>query len=66
MWENNFSGYVKINATAQALNLGTQFNPTSFNATMTEHKNLEDKTQLQTFLNANKSIVDPKKIYGNL
>ncbi|HRG63427.1 MAG TPA: thiol:disulfide interchange protein DsbA/DsbL [Burkholderiales bacterium] len=61
VWENNFSGYAKINATAQALNLGTQFNQQVFNATMTEHKNLEDKTQLQTFLNANKSIVDPKK-----
>ncbi len=61
VWENNFKGYAKINATAQALNLGTKFNQQVFNATMTERKNLEDPTQLQSFLNANKTIVDPKK-----
>ncbi|RTL11244.1 MAG: thiol:disulfide interchange protein DsbA/DsbL [Neisseriaceae bacterium] len=61
VWDNNFSGYAKINATAQALNLGANFNQHVFESTMTNHKNLEDKTQLQAFLNANKSIVDPKK-----
>ncbi len=61
VWENNFKGYAKINATAQALNLGTKFNQQVFNATMTERKNLEDPTQLQSFLDANKTIVDPKK-----
>ena len=61
VWDNNFSGYAKINATAQTLNLGTKFNQQVFNATMTEHKNLEDQAQLQAFLTANKSIVDPKK-----
>lgn len=61
VWENNFKGYAKINATAQALNLGTKFNQQVFNATMTERKNLEDPTQLQNFLDANKTIVDPKK-----
>ena len=61
VWENNFKGYAKINATAQALNLGTKFNQQVFNATMTQRKNLEDPTQLQSFLEANKAIVDPKK-----
>lgn len=61
VWENNFTGYAKINATSQALNLGTKFNQQVFNATMTQRKNLEDPTQLQSFLEANKAIVDPKK-----
>lgn len=61
VWENNFKGYAKINATAQALNLGTKFNQQVFNATMTQRKNLEDPTQLQSFLEVNKAIVDPKK-----
>lgn len=61
VWENNFTGYAKINATSQALNLGTKFNQQVFNATMTQRKNLEDPIQLQSFLEANKAIVDPKK-----
>lgn len=61
VWENNFSGYAKINATVQAMNLGTKFNQQIFNATMTQRKNLEDTAQLQSFLETNKAIVDPKK-----
>lgn len=61
VWENNFTGYAKINATAQMLNLGTKFSQQVFNATMTQRKNLEDPAQLQSFLDANKTIVDPKK-----
>jgi thiol:disulfide interchange protein DsbA len=61
VWENNFTGYAKINATAQMLNLGTKFSQQVFNATMTQRKNLEDPAQLQSFLDANKTLVDPKK-----
>lgn len=61
VWENNFTNYAKINATAQMLNLGSAFNQKVFNATMSEHKNLEDPAQLQSFLTANKTSLDPKK-----
>ncbi|MEN9946547.1 MAG: hypothetical protein RLZZ293_933 [Pseudomonadota bacterium] len=61
VWENNFVGYAKISATSQALNLGARFNQQVFNATMQQRKNLEDPKQLQAFLTANKTIVDPSK-----
>lgn len=61
VWDGHFTGYAKINATAQLLNLGAKFNQQVFDATMTKRQNLEDQTQLQAFLNANKGIVDPKK-----
>lgn len=61
VWDGHFTGYAKINATAQLLNLGAKFNQQVFDATMNKRKNLEDQTQLQAFLNANKGIVDQKK-----
>lgn len=61
VWENNFTGYAKINATVQMLNLGTDFNQQVFNATMKERKDLQDPAQLKAFLNANKKLVDPNK-----
>ncbi len=61
VWNNNFTGFAKLNATAQALNLGTNFNQKVFNAVMNERQNLEDPAQLSSFLNANKNIVDPTK-----
>lgn len=61
VWENNFTGYAKINATSQLLNLGTKFSQAVFNATMQQRQNLENPAQLQSFLNTNKSLVDPKK-----
>lgn len=61
VWENNYSGYAKINATAQLLNLSSTFNQKIFQATITDRQNLENPSQLQSFLNANKNLVDPKK-----
>lgn len=61
VWENNFTGYAKINATVQMLNLGTGFNQQIFDATMKQRKDLQDPTQLKTFLTANKNLVDPNK-----
>jgi thiol:disulfide interchange protein DsbA len=61
VWDGHFTGYAKINATTEAMNLGTKFNQQIFNATMNQHQNLEDATQLQAFLAANKSLVDSKK-----
>lgn len=61
VWENNFRGYAKLCATAQSMNLGTNFSQKVFDAVMNQHQNLEDPTQLQAFLNANKKIVDPSK-----
>lgn len=61
VWQGNFSGYAKINATIQAMNLGTKFNQQVFDATMNKHQNLEDPAQLQTFLKANTGLVDSNK-----
>lgn len=61
VWENNFIGYAKINATSQMLNLGTKFNQAVFNATMNQRQNLENPAELQKFLNANKALVNPQK-----
>jgi len=61
VWENNFRGYAKLNATAQSMNLGSTFNQKVFDAVMNQHQNLEDQTQLQSFLKTNKSLVDPGK-----
>lgn len=61
VWDGHFTGYAKINATIQSMNLGTKFNQQVFDATMNKRQNLEDKTQLQAFLNANKNLVDPAK-----
>ncbi len=61
VWENNFRGYAKLSATAQSMNLGTNFSQKVFDAVMNQHQNLEDPTQLQSFLKANKAIVDPSK-----
>lgn len=61
VWQGNFSGYAKINATIQAMKLGTKFNQQVFDATMNKRQNLEDPAQLQAFLNANKNLVDSNK-----
>lgn len=61
VWDGHFSGYAKINATAEYLKLGTKFNQQLFNATMNQRQNLEDPAQLQAFLKANKSLVDTSK-----
>lgn len=61
VWDGHFTGYAKINATSEALKLGTNFNQQVFNATMNQRQNLEDPKQLQTFLAANKKLVDSKK-----
>ncbi len=61
VWDGHFTGYAKINATAQSMNLGTAFNQAVFNATMNQRQNLEDPKQLQAFLSSNSKLVDPKK-----
>ena len=61
VWENNFQGFAKLNATAQSLNLKSNFSQQVFNAVMQQHQNLEDPKELQKFLEANKKIVDPAK-----
>jgi thiol:disulfide interchange protein DsbA len=61
VWDGHFTGYAKINATSEAMHLGTNFNQAVFDATMNKRQNLEDPKQLQAFLAANSKIVDPKK-----
>ena len=61
VWDGHFSGYAKINATAQMLNLDSKFNQQAFAAVMNQHQNLEDPAQLKIFLTANKALVDPSK-----
>ena len=61
VWDNHFTGYAKINATATILNLGAPFNQQVFSATMQQKMNLEDPAQLKTFLATNKNLVDSNK-----
>jgi thiol:disulfide interchange protein DsbA len=61
VWDGNFTGYAKINATVQMLNLSSAFNQQVFKATMQQHQDLQDPTQLKAFLAANKNLVDPNK-----
>ena len=61
VWDGHYSGYAKINATAEAMHLSTNFSQAVFDATMNKRQNLEDVTQLQAFLKDNSKLVDPKK-----
>lgn len=61
VWETNFVGFAKINATVQALNLSPAFNQKVFDTVMAQRQDLQDPKQLQVFLNANKNLVDPVK-----
>ncbi len=60
VWETNFSGYAKINATAQLLNLSPAFIQKVFDATLKDKIILEDQSKLKKFLD-NQKLVDPKK-----
>ena len=61
VWEGHFSGYAKINATAQMMKLDSNFTQKTFDAVIKQHQNLEDPAQLNSFLTANKQLVDPSK-----
>ena len=53
VWEGNFVGLAKLNATLEAMNL-QRIDEAVFNAVMNQHQDLQDLKQLEIFLKAQK------------
>ncbi len=53
VWEGNFVGLAKLNATLEAMNL-QRLDEAAFDAVMNQHQDLQDLKQLEIFLKAHK------------